>query len=198
MQNVLWLVPTPVVIGLVIVLGIAAASTVAESQTLREFSGAVDADITSANISANISSNYESAVAPAAQLPDAPAPQVKVKAKVIDKKFIVVMGALAGAETLRFTTHQLVLDHEFAAGAPWVTSVPENQHLVAKYAAIYAAELLVAYEIKKPHDWLPGDKVIRKFWWAFPAAMTVIHTKNGVRSIQTQAPSCPVEECAAQ
>jgi hypothetical protein len=198
LQKILRLVPT-LLLGLGIVLGIVAPSTQAASQTLSESSsessGAVDADITSANSSAN----HELAIAPATQLPDAPAPQpAKVKVKVIDKKFIVVMGALAGAETLRFTTHQLVLDHEFAAGAPWVTSVPANQHLVAKYAAIYAAELLVAYEIKKPHSWLPGDKVIRKFWWAFPAAMTVIHTKNGVRSIQTQAPSCPVEECKAQ
>jgi hypothetical protein len=41
-----------------------------------------------------------------------------------------------------------VLDHEFAAGAPWVTRVPSTQHLVVKYAAVYAAELLVAYELK--------------------------------------------------
>ena len=113
----------------------------------------------------------------------------------MDKKFIAVMAALGGAESLRFTTHKLVLDHEFAAGAPWVTSVPANPHLVAKGAAIYAAELLVAYELKKPHSWLPGDKVIRRLWWAYPAAMMAIHIKNGVRSIRTQAPSCPVAEC---
>jgi hypothetical protein len=71
-------------------------------------------------------------------LPDTPTPPV------IDKKFIVIMGALGGAESLRFTTRKLVLDHEFAAGAPWVTSVPPNQHLVAKYAGLYAVELLVA------------------------------------------------------
>src|SRR6202011_3758263 len=52
-----------------------------------------------------------------------------------------------------------------------VTHVPENRHLVAKYSGLYAAELLVAYEMKKPHSWLPGDGVIRKFWWAYPAAM---------------------------
>jgi hypothetical protein len=130
-----------------------------------------------------------------ASLPDAPAPQ---RIKVIDKKFVAVMAALAGAESLRFTTHKLVLDHEFAAGAPWVTRVPANQHLVAEYAAIYAAELLVAYELKKPHSWLPGDKVIRKFWWAYPAVMVPIHIKNGVRSIRTQAPTCPVDECPPQ
>jgi hypothetical protein len=130
-------------------------------------------------------------------LPD-PADTRRVKSRVVDKKFIVIMGALGGAESLRFTTHKLVLEHEFAAGAPWVTSVPANQHLVVQYAAIYAAELLVAYELKKPHSWLPGDKVIRKFWWAYPAAMSVIHIKNGVGSIRTQPPSCPVELCQAQ
>ncbi|MGB6385235.1 MAG: hypothetical protein WBD25_21435 [Terriglobales bacterium] len=139
-----------------------------------------------------------SAVVPSVSFPDAPAPQRgRVRVKVIDKKFVVVMAALGGAESLRFTTHKLVLDHEFDAGAPWVTSVPPNQHLVVKYAGIYAAELVVAYELKKTHSWLPGDKVIRKFWWAYPVAMLPIHIKNGVRSIRTQAPSCPVAECEA-
>jgi len=126
-------------------------------------------------------------------LPDTPTP------RVIDKKFIVIMGALGGAESLRFTTRKLVLDHEFAAGAPWVTSVPPNQHLVAKYAGLYAVELLVAYEIKKPHSWLPGDKIIRKLWWAYPAAMGAIHIKNAVGNIRTQAPSgCSAPECQLQ
>lgn len=146
---------------------------------------------------------YTSAVVPAISLPENPAPQrvgveVRELDKVLDKKFIAVMAALGGAESLRFTTHKLVLDHEFDAGAPWVTSVPANQHLVTKYGTIYVAELLVAYEIKKPHFWLPGDKVIRKFWLAYPAAMVPIHVKNGVRSIRTQAPSCPVAECESQ
>lgn len=123
--------------------------------------------------------------------PDAPARQ-----KVIDKKFIAVAAVLGGAETLRFTTHQLVLEHEYAAGAPWVTSVPSGPHITAKYGGIFAAELLVAYELKKPHDWLPGDRVIRKFWWVYPAAMIPIHIKNGTRSIRTQAPAgCPVADC---
>jgi hypothetical protein len=151
-------------------------------------------------VSDEINSNTISTATPSSpvSLPDAPVPQraeVKVNVKVIDKKFIAVMAALGGAESLRFTTHKLVLDHEFAAGAPWITSVPANPHLVAKGAAIYAAELLVAYELKKPHSWLPGDKVIRKLWWAYPAAMIAIHIKNGVGSIRTQAPSCTVAEC---
>jgi len=157
------------------------------NEMLREVSDEIDA-----------TTPYTHASAPPISLPDTPVPQtvkVKVKGIVIDKKFIAVMAALGGAESLRFTTHKLVLDHEFAAGAPWVTSVPANPHLVAKGAAIYAAELLVAYELKKPHSWLPGDKVIRKLWWTYPAAMIAIHIKNGVGSIRTQVPSCTVAEC---
>ncbi len=138
-------------------------------------------------------------------LPAAPSqsiisPQSKpAKERVLDKKFIFVMGALGGAESLRFTSRKLVLDNEFAAGAPWVTHVTPNQHLVAKYAGLYAAELAVAYEMKKPHVWLPGDRIIRKFWWAYPAAMTAIHIKYGVANIRTQGPSgCTSIECAEQ
>jgi len=145
---------------------------------------------------ANPSSVYIAAVP--ASLPNSPAPQGEnVRVRVIDKKFIITMAALGGAESLRFTTHQLVLEHEFAAGAPWVTSVPSPGHLIAKYAGIYAAELLVAYELKKPHSWLPGDKVIRKFWLVYPTTMIPIDIKNGIRSIRTQPPSCPVEQCQA-
>ncbi len=115
----------------------------------------------------------------------------------MDKKFIAVMAALGGAESLHFTTHKLVLDHELDAGAPWVTSVPPVRHLVAKYGELYAAELLLVYELKKPHPWLPGDKAIRRLWWAYPATIAPIHIKNALRSIRTRAPSCPVAECQA-
>ena len=144
--------------------------------------------------------NDSLAIAPSAvlpiTLPDRPFPP---RVRVIDKKFVGVMAALAGAETLRYTTHQLVLDHEFAAGAPWVTSVPGTRHLVGKFGGLYAAEFLMASELKKPHSWLPGDKLIRKLWWAYPAVMTTIHIKNGVRSIRTQPPAgCPPELCGGQ
>ena len=127
-------------------------------------------------------------------LPDAPIPH-----RVIDKKFIAVMGALGGAEAVRFTSRKLVLDNEFAAGAPWVTSVPSNTHVVAGHGGIYAAEVLGTFELKKPHSWLPGDKVIRKLWWAYPAAMAVIHVKNGLGNIHTQGPGgCTSMQCAEQ
>src|ERR1700687_6130016 len=176
-----------------VLLLVVPAPALAESCPHNEIPSEVRSEIDS-------TTSYTPTSAAPLSLPDAPTPQrvnvrVNVKVNVIDKKFIAVMAALGGAESLRFTTHKLVLDHEFAAGAPWVTSVPANPHLVAKGAAIYAAELLVAYELKKPHSWLPGDKVIRRLWWLYPATMAPIHIKNGVRSIRTQAPSCPVAEC---
>jgi hypothetical protein len=143
---------------------------------------------------ANPTGGSISTSAPPVSLPDAPIPH-----RVIDKKFIAVMGALGGAESLRFTTRKLVLEREFAAGAPWVTRVPSNPPMVARDAAIFAAELLVTYELKKPHSWLPGDKVIRKLWWTYPAAMAAIHIKNGVGNIRTQGPGgCTSVECAMQ
>ena len=119
--------------------------------------------------------------------------------KVIDKKFLFVMGALAGAESMRFTTRRLVIENEYSAGAPWVTSVPAKGPMIAKDLGLFASELVVAYEMKKPHDWLPGDRVIRKLWWIYPVAMTAIHIKNGVGNIRTQGPGgCTSIECAMQ
>jgi hypothetical protein len=136
---------------------------------------------------------------PTAPMQATPAPSSMKPVRVFDKKFFVVMGALGGAESLRFTSRKLVLDHEFDAGAPWVTRVPSNQHMVAKDLALYGSELLVAYELKKSHSWLPGDRFIRKLWWAYPSAMTAIHIKNAVGNIRTQSPGgCTSVECVAQ
>jgi hypothetical protein len=114
----------------------------------------------------------------------------------VDKKLIFTMGALGATESMRLTTRQLVLENEMAAGAPWVTSVPSHSHLVLRYAPVFAAELGLAFEIKKPHDWLPGDRLIRKLWWLYPAIMGPVHLRNAIGNIQTKAPtSCPVAEC---
>lgn len=136
---------------------------------------------------------------PAAPLQLTPAPAQPKPEKVFDKKFFAVMGALGGAESFRFTTRRLVVEHEFAAGAPWVTSVPSNQHIVAGDLALYGSEFLVAYELKKRHDWLPGDRIIRRFWWAYPAVMTTLHIKNAIGNVRTQGPGgCTSMECAEQ
>jgi hypothetical protein len=122
--------------------------------------------------------------------PENPMPRpMTMTRKVIDKKFVAVMGALGATESMRFTTRQLVLENEMSAGAPWVTSVPSHTHLVLKYAPIFGTELLVAYALKQPHEWLPGDRVIRKLWWVYPAAMAAIHLHNALGNINTQAPA---------
>jgi hypothetical protein len=119
--------------------------------------------------------------------------------RVFDKKFFAIMGSLGAAESLRFTSRKLVLEREYAAGAPWVTSVPSNQHVVVKNLALYGSEFLVAYELKKSHSWLPGDRIVRKLWWVYPAVMTAIHIKNAVGNIRTQGPGgCTSVECAMQ
>jgi hypothetical protein len=134
---------------------------------------------------------------PAAQqvsLPATPHPH-----RVIDKKFIAVMGALGAAEGMRYSTRTLVVENEADAGAPWITSRPSHPNLIAKGAVIYAAELLVAYEIKKPHAWLPGDGTIRKFWWLYPAAMASLHFKNATNNIRTTPPSgCDPSQCQSR
>ena len=164
------------------------ATSAAQDRTLIKISTETSDAVTSGDGSGEISTTQ---VEP---LPEAPSAHW-----VIDKKFVFIMGALGGAESLRFTSRKLVIEHEFAAGAPWVTHVPSNPHLVAKYSGLYAAELLVAYEMKKPHSWLPGDRVIRKFWWAYPVAMAALHIRNGVSNIRTQGPSgCTTVDCAMQ
>jgi len=135
--------------------------------------------------------------APSSAVPSAPS-QVKPQ-KVLDKKFFVVVGSLGGAESLRFTTRRLVLEREFDAGAPWVNSVPSKPNTVAKDLALYGSEFLVAYELKRTHSWLPGDRIVRKLWWVYPAVMTAIHIKNAVGNIRTQGPGgCTSVECALQ
>ena len=125
-------------------------------------------------------------------------PQAKPE-QVFDKKFFVVMGSLGAAESLRFTSRKLVIEREYAAGAPWVTSVPSNRHIVAKDLALYGSEFFVAYEMKKSHSWLPGDRIIRKLWWVYPAVMTAIHLKNALGNIHTKGPGgCTTVECAMQ
>jgi hypothetical protein len=37
--------------------------------------------------------------------------------------------------------------------------------------------------MKKPHSWIPGDKVIRKLWWAYPAAAATLHFKSAANNI---------------
>lgn len=136
---------------------------------------------------------------PAAPVQANPNLPVRKPEKVFDKKFFLVMGSLGAAESLRFTTRKLVVENEYAAGAPWVTSVPDNDSVIPKDLALYSSEFLLAYEMKKAHSWFPGDRIIRKLWWAYPLTMTAIHVKNAVGNIRTQGPAgCTSMECAEQ
>jgi hypothetical protein len=137
------------------------------------------------------SAEYTANFTQSAALPAAPQPQ-----RVVDKKFMLLMGVLGTAETMRLTTRHLVLVHEQAQGAPWATTIPSHSQLVLRNASIFAAEMLVAYEIKKRHDWLPGDKVVRRLWWVYPVAAAVIDFKLAAHTMQLQPPSgCTEQGC---
>jgi len=123
----------------------------------------------------------------ATSLPSVPQPK-PIPPKVVDIKFVAVMSILAAAESMRYTTRTLVLEHERQAGDPFIGSIPSHRDVVAKSLVIYAAELAVAYEMKKPHHWLPGDKVIRRLWWVYPAVMTQAHVRNAYDNINTTGP----------
>jgi hypothetical protein len=126
-----------------------------------------------------------------ATLPATPQPQ-----KVVDKKFMILFGTLGVAETMRLTTRHLVLVHEQAQGAPWAVTIPSHSHLVLRNGSLFAAEMLMAYEIKKRHDWLPGDRMIRKLWWVYPVAAAVIDFKLAAHTMQLQPPSgCTEQGC---
>jgi hypothetical protein len=162
---------------------------VAQNADLRGVDGGIDAVVLP-----NAPTPLQVTSAPATSAPATAKPE-----RVFDKKFAFVMGSLGGAESLRFTTRRLVLQREYDAGAPWVTTISSTQHVIAKDAAIYGSEFVVAYELKKSHSWLPGDRIVRKLWWAYPAVMTAIHIKNAVGNINTQGPGgCTSIACASQ
>jgi hypothetical protein len=107
------------------------------------------------------------------------------------------MGALAASEATRITTTTLVLDNEAAEGAPWVSAPPAHGTLIAKNSLIFLSELLVAYEMKKPHSWLPGDRIVRKLWWVSPAVMSTIHFKAAAHNIALGGQQSSEDECTS-
>jgi len=135
----------------------------------------------------------DSSANPAAQTPLPPTPQPQ---KVVDKKFIVVMAAFGAAKGISFATSTLIHEREREEGAPWATSAPSNISLTTKHAAIFAGEVFVAYQLKKPHSWLPGDKIIRKFWWVYPVWTGQIHSRTAIHNVRMRAPAgCILPEC---
>lgn len=113
----------------------------------------------------------------AVELPDSPS-------KVIDAQFLAVLSVEAAAKSADFAETAAHLgSRRWVACAPAYTcvnhgswfSVQENDpwfgrrpgttRLVTENLGLFSAESFIAYEIKKPHRWLPGDKLLSRLWW---------------------------------
>lgn len=110
------------------------------------------------------------------KLPNAPSAAIKSE-QVIDKKFIVVMAFEAAAKSADFYTTSRCQAAGCTETDPLFGRHPSDTRLVVENVGIFAADVALAYELKKQHDWLPGDKYIRKFWWMPAAFWTVEHTR---------------------
>lgn len=113
-----------------------------------------------------------SAAPPFITLPEAPRPQPRV----IDRKFLAVMGFEAAGITGDFYSTALCLRQPgLRETNSWFGSHPSNTRLATESMGIFALEAFGTYELKKPHDWLPFDRQIRRFWWVYPVANGVEH-----------------------
>lgn len=109
---------------------------------------------------------------PAFLLPEAPEPQTRV----VDKKFIAVMGFEFSAIAGDMTSTELCLgEGGFHETNPWFGPHPSVARLSTESMAIFAFESLSAYELKKPHDWIPFDRQVRRLWWVYPVANGLEH-----------------------
>jgi hypothetical protein len=130
----------------------------------------------------------------AVELPDSPS-------RTIDAKFIAVLATEAAAKSADFVETAAHLGNRV-----WVPCVPaytcmhhglwfsvqENDswfgrrpgaaRMVTENIGLFGAESLLAYEIKKPHHWLPGDKVVKKVWWLPLAYQIQAHTRFAYRN----------------
>jgi hypothetical protein len=89
--------------------------------------------------------------------------------RVIDRSYLAVLGGEAAATSSDFYTTALILgrgghETDFVYGTN-----PSDHRLVLENLGLFATEGAALYELKKPHDWLPGDRVVRRLWW-LPAA----------------------------
>lgn len=124
----------------------------------------------------------------AQELPPAPRP------KTIDRKFLVAVGALAGAESFDMTETKLLLDRggrEYNL-SDFGTAHPSTRRIVLVESGWFAGELFVTYELKKPHSWLPRriSRVLAYTWWVPAAFQTAQHIRFGVQDYHACRPSC--------
>jgi|SRR5579862_3429675 len=115
--------------------------------------------------------------ATAAELPDPPS-------RVADREFFVVLAVEAAAKSADFAEtaahlgkqtwvpcvpSYVCMSHGYVytvvENDPWFGTRPSTGRMIGENFAVFGAESLLAYEIKKPHQRLPGDRLIRKLWW---------------------------------
>jgi hypothetical protein len=125
----------------------------------------------------------------AAELPDPPS-------KVADKQFLLLLSVEAAAKSADFaeTAAHLgkqtwvpcvpayaCINHGYVytvlENDPWFGKRPSTGRMIGENFALFGAESLIAYEIKKPHPWLPADRLIRKFWWVPLAYQIQAHAR---------------------
>jgi hypothetical protein len=117
------------------------------------------------------------AAATAAELPDPPS-------RVADRQFFALLSIEAAAKSADFaeTAAHLgkqifvpcvpaytCINHGYVytvlENDPWFGKRPSTGRMIGENFGLFGVESLIAYQIKKPHQWLPGDRLIRKFWW---------------------------------
>ena len=122
------------------------------------------------------------AAEPPIKLPEEPAPQ---KLRVVDKKYLAVMGFEFSGLAGDFASTTLCLRRgDFRETDPWFGPHPSTTRLTTESLGIFTAEAFGTYELKKPHDWLPFDKQIRRFWWIYPVASGLDHFRLSYRNMQ--------------
>jgi hypothetical protein len=122
---------------------------------------------------------------PGQSLVGAPKPQLS-RERVIDRPFLILMGVEAAAKSADFITTAQAIgrscgpDCTVTESDRWFGPLPSNGRLIGENLGIFSAEVVLSYELKKPHPWLPGDRYLRKAWW-LPAAWQIKgHTRNAV------------------
>jgi hypothetical protein len=130
----------------------------------------------------------------AVELPDSPS-------KTIDVKFLAVLSTEAAAKAADFAETAAHLGnrqwvacvpaytcmnhgswYSVQENDPWFGRRPGTMRMVTENIGLFGAESLLAYEIKKPHRWLPGDKVLSKLWWLPIAYQIQAHTRFAYRN----------------
>jgi hypothetical protein len=119
---------------------------------------------------------------PAIQLVEEPRPQAQ---PVFDKKYLAIMGfEFSGLVGDYYSTTVSLRSGNFRETDPWFGQHPSTARLTTESLGIFAGEAFGTYELKKPHDWLPFDNQIRRFWWVYPVASGLQHFRLTYRNMQ--------------